>query len=466
MENKPVFNNNGTEEIYLTLEAEYVLHNGQKSKLINSDDQSFKVKLKNETIELNITKNFFISKIHCSVENVDIDRFELLFNDINLNIDKKGIYIPEESDENKISFMIGGIVNRLRIYYDKGFLDWSKPRLLGLSIEGIPLENIQPYYLELVNINSSKEKTIKELSEKEVSLKKGFENLEIEKNSFETKKKEIEATIVELNKNLADLNSQVSTSEKAKAEMIRLYNDEKLKHDELLNKIVLLQGSNSQLESDVTLKQNEKNILNQEVASVQTELRNLKKTFASYSNEYASFNKQSNWYILFYSILLSIPVFVLGFVFYKLFEGSIDLTTVYKKEQGLDIETIFISRIPFVVVAGILIQGSFVIFKLISLKIMDIQSEKLALSKIAILAQDIVNLSSEGLNLNDEQIFDTNIYLRMEMIKAHLKDSIGKEYEYKIRDISILDSLKERLSLFLLPFTLKKPIEENEKKEK
>jgi hypothetical protein len=314
---------------------------------------------------------------------------------------------------------------------------------------------MEPLFHELINIKKTKEKAELEIKEREDNLKQEqTKNLQ-QTSDLQLRQNEAETKINEATKVLTESRNQLAIAETAKLNLSKIYEVQLAVYDELNIKVNYIQSEYSRLSSDISLKENEKVNLSNEVFTLQTDLRGLKKTFASYSNEYASFNKQSNWYIAFYTFVLLIPTCILGFVFYKLFEGSIDLTTIYKKEQHLDVGTIFITRIPFVFISGILIQGSYLIFKLIALKIMDIQSEKLALTKISILAQDIVNLSSEDLKLTDEQISDTNIYLRMEMIKAHLKDTIGKDFEYKVRDSSMFDKLKTNIDSILQPFQRK-----------
>lgn len=434
----------------IIIEAEYILLNGKKSALVNSQSK-FEVKLKNDYLDFDITKDFFIRKIYCSIENVDFDRFTLKYKLINSKEYTVAKCIKEESDENKVTFSIGAIIHKFQIYYNKGVLDWTKPFLHGISVDGLPLEILEPYYNRFIDLENSM-KEMKEINDKAVNSLKSKEEIFLKtKQEFESQKPQLEAKITELNSLLNNINTSIAEKEKEKNKTIALYESEKTKLEELNSKLTILQGSLSQLSSDISNKTNEKNNLSLEVTDVQSKLRDLKKTFATYANEYSSFNKQSNLYIGFYSLLLFIPVFILGFVLYELFKGTVDLTTLYKKEENLDIKIVFLSRLPFVSIAGFLIYGSFQIFKLISLKIMDIQAEKLSFSKISIVAQDIVNLSTEGLTLTDEQIQDTNIYLRIEMLKAYMKETIGKDFEYKVRDQAIFDSVKDQIILKLLP---------------
>lgn len=463
MENSDSSPNEQSPTKYVNLAAEYVLQNGQKSKLINSSDNNFRVELKTQTIEFDITADFYITKIHFAVEHVDIGRFSLRYIDWYTNSEKNCIFSTTESDENRLTFEVGRTIRRLILHYDKGFLDWSKPRLFGMSIIGIPISKLEPYFQELVDSDAAKQVKLDEIVNREAKLKKEREALDTEKNAFESQKATLEKQISTAKKVVEELEVEIESLKNDKEAAAKELEAEVSNLSEQQGKLSHMQTTLSQLESDIATKATEKTNLSEEISKIQTELRSLKKTFATYTNEYASFNKQSNWYIVFYSVLLSFPICVLGYVFYRLFDGAAALATIYQTQPNISTQTIFLTRLPFVTIAWILIHGSYVIFKLISLKIMDIQSEKLALSKIAIIAQDVVNLSSEALNLSDEQIQDTNIYLRMELVKAHLKETIGKDYEYKIRDNSILDSIRETIASKIMPFKWRTVLEKKDR---
>lgn len=435
----------------ILIEAEYVLQNGVKSPLINNEDENFSVALRNDYIDFDVSTNFFISRLHFVVAHVDAARFSLEIKDlasdryIQINNNQGG------DDVERLTFEIGRIIRSFRLHYDKRFLDWTKPFLHAISIEGIPLSMVEPYYHFLVDIENAEAV----FRQKQDSEKKQFDSekrkfLE-EKAAFEQKVPETEARIAAETAKLQALQKATLEAEKKKEAAVHAHEMESAKLEEINAKLAASQANYAQAEASVAQKKNEHSDLSKDVATLQTNLREMKRTFATYSNELASFNKLSNWYIGFYAILLVIPVAVLAFVLLKVFDGSIDLTTLYKRENNPDITTIFMTRLPFVAVAGFLIYGAYGIFKLIAMKIMDTQSEKLALLKISIIAQDVVNLSNDGLDLTPEQIQDANIYLRMELIKAYMKNTIGKDFEYRVRDGAILDSIKEHIIARLMP---------------
>ncbi|MGE8722239.1 hypothetical protein ACO2KH_12965 [Leptospira terpstrae] len=435
----------------ITIEAEYILQNGKKSKLINNTDEEFSVKLRDNYLEFDVSQNFFISKIHFSVEHVDTNRFKLEIKDIINEKYEKLITSDSGSDEERVAFPVGRIIRKFRLYYDKSYLDWTKPILKAIRIEGYPISLLEPFYLQLIDINETETKSIEKINQEKSTLENDKKNLSVAKTEFESQKATLDQQILDRKTTLVEINKSITEAEKNKADTIAFYEIEKVKLEDMNSKLSSSQTNVAQAEALVAQKENEKQNLTLEVSELQTKLRNFRKTFASYPNEYAYFNKISNWYIAFYSILLVIPVGVLGYVLRKLFQGSIDLTTIYSKTINLDITAIFLTRLPFVAVAGFLIYGSYEIFKLIAMKIIDTQSEKLALSKISIIAQEASNLSSVGLSLSDEQIQDANIYLRMEMIKAYMKETIGKDFEYKVRDFAILDSVKDQIISRLMP---------------
>ncbi len=64
---------------------------------------------------------------------------------------------------------------------------------------------------------------------------------------------------------------------------------------------------------------------------------------------------------------LSLPFALVFFVIlWSLFSSAIDLTQLWKNEDGIDIWTIFLTRLPFVIVAFALIEAAgFVVGRLV-----------------------------------------------------------------------------------------------------
>lgn len=435
----------------ITIAAEYVSQKGQRSNLINNEEKDFKVKLEDDYLEFDISQNFFVSRIHFSVENVEPERLSLEIQDINSRNYQVIAGAESNPEEAKLTYEVGRILRSFRLNYTRKFVDWSKPFLYGIRVEGMPVSEIEPHFHHLIDLKKTESESMKVVADAREALERDRQALALHKTEFDSQIAGLTSRIAELQTNYDSIKMDIVNSEKARADAVSALESEKLKLDEATNKLSAAQTNFALIEAQAAQKQNEYFSLTQDVSALQTKLRNLKKTFATYSNEYASFNKQSNWYILFYSALLVAPIVVLGFVLFKLFDGAIDLTTMYTKKGNLDLLTIFVTRLPFVTIAGFLIYSSYAIFKLIAMKIIDTQSEKLSLAKLSIIAQDNVNLSSEGLKLTDDQIHDANIYLRMELVKAYMKNEIGSDFEYKARDSAIFDSIKGQIISRLIP---------------
>jgi hypothetical protein len=118
MEIKTLEGKKEKDENYTIIEAEYVLLNGEKTKLLNAENDLYKVKLKSEYLDLDLLKDFYITKIHFSVENIDFERFHLFFDDFFSRTERKLAFSKEESEENRITYCIGRIVRKVKLNYD------------------------------------------------------------------------------------------------------------------------------------------------------------------------------------------------------------------------------------------------------------------------------------------------------------------------------------------------------------
>jgi len=443
-------------ELIQEIESFLVRFDKTESKLVNKNEK-FEIELNRDGIEIGLPEPFFLHSLDLSAEKFDPEKLQATAEDVfsgsirTFSIDSKdpvnGIY----------SIQIGTIIRGLKLKYRKSWFESAGLRVNAIKFYGIPLKNIEENLIPLVNIKNYKEST-----EKEIAAERGA--LQAKQTAAATEVAAAKQTVETLTTQLTDIqakkvtaDTQLATAVKAladkNAELAAINVEVAASSDKLKNATDGLEKSES--ENRRLVGENEK--LKEDILGKQAELRALKKESAMYSNEYASFSKQGNKYMWAYGLLSLIPLGLLSVTAYKIFENAIRFDEMKQLLAENEVSEIFMLRLPFVLVASGLITASYYILKLLILKMIDIQTEKMSLSKLSIFAQDAVNLSSVDYNLTPEQIFEANIYLRMDLLKNYMTNEIDRNYKYSLRDKQLLDNVvKDSIGKKIFEFFFRK----------
>ena len=92
---------------------------------------------------------------------------------------------------------------------------------------------------------------------------------------------------------------------------------------------------------------------------------------------------------------------------------------------------IFLTRIPFVLIALALLEVcGYVVGRLFS-EIIRINRQRLALSKLSIIARDVSVAAAQNLEFDNDQLYEKEVKLKMEMLRAYMTEDLGLDFEYK-----------------------------------
>lgn len=150
-----------------------------------------------------------------------------------------------------------------------------------------------------------------------------------------------------------------------------------------------------------------------------------------FPSEIAGFVKEGNRNIIWY-VVLSLPfIFVIYVVLHALFSSAIDLTQLWRKEEGVDIWTVFLTRIPFVIVALAILEVCGYIAGRLIFEIIKINRQRLSLSKLSIIAKDVSTASANNLEMSDEELYQKETELKMQLLREHMKEYVGEDFSYK-----------------------------------
>ena len=179
-------------------------------------------------------------------------------------------------------------------------------------------------------------------------------------------------------------------------------------------------------------KTKQANSLNTDIEDKKKELKQLKDDINQFPTEFSGFVTQGGKNVASYRNFSYIPIaLILGLTAF-LFWGTADLSAKYKAMPEMDLYTMLASRIPFALISGGIIIASYKLAKFLIEEIMKINRQRLNLTRVGIIANDITDTSIVGLDLNDNEIFELRTKLKMDMIRSHLKTLISDDYEYNI----------------------------------
>ncbi len=174
------------------------------------------------------------------------------------------------------------------------------------------------------------------------------------------------------------------------------------------------------------------NELSKQVQAKSSQLNELVKELRLFPAEIAGFIREGNRSIRHY-LLIGMPfALILAIVTYRLFSSAVDLTQLWKQDPNVDIWTVFLTRIPFVVIALAILEVCGAILARLIFEIMRINRQRTEFSKLSIIAKDVSTAAgSVGKGMTAEKIFERETALKMELLREHMKNYVGTEFEYK-----------------------------------
>ncbi|AOP36369.1 hypothetical protein A0128_20335 [Leptospira tipperaryensis] len=419
-------------------------------KLLDPENQDFEFKVSENRYVIEFKEIIFINAIKVASKTGDSHKIEFLINSIS-DGKEYGIRPKERINEAETLYEINQVVNKIQFTGNKPLWDITSIKITKVEIQGILIREIENTFKAFKRITELRKESLSEIRGSLDELKKSEIKITTEVNKLAVSRGEL---INEIDGRKAENNIIITETKK-------LVEDKKIAQDALAEteatlskkeeRLTQLNDSESKLISAISTKKSESESLQASVNKLNIELKSLKRSISMFSNEFSSFFKQSNLYIFIYAALSALPVYIIYQILSGLYDGTIELAVVYKTIPNLNVANIFITRLPFVLIAGAIIQSCYYIAKILILKIFDIQNEKLAVSKLSIVAQNIAENSSVGTEVSEDKVLEANIYLRMELLKKYLEKEIGKDYVYNARDKSILDQIGSSLPKPSLP---------------
>ena len=117
-------------------------------------------------------------------------------------------------------------------------------------------------------------------------------------------------------------------------------------------------------------------------------------------------------------------------MFGSLILGAADLTTVIAKDDdNINILALLVSRLPYVLIASAIIYASYRLARLFISEIMNINRQRLSLTKISIIAKDVSQAAEHDLGMSESEVYTLRLKAKMAMMGDHIKHLISSEPE-------------------------------------
>jgi hypothetical protein len=375
----------------------YTKRGNKDEKIINSEDLSEYIESKSRWFSYSFKKPVYISSIEVMSEGfTTFDKFEFELELVDGTIHEEKINV----DNNAAKIRPFKLCSVFRFKPDSKYL--SNPKLVKIVTHGLTFEEFHDFQ-NLIKTFDSRLAKLRERESEAETLKESIREIAQNKAVLESDIGKYRAELEQITSNLNNIAAQKELEEKR----IKDIQTKRREQDDLL--------------SNTT----------KSVKDLERQHRELVKELRIFPSELAGFVREGNRNFLTYAIIGFPFLAIISVILSEIFSNSIDLTQLYKKEAEIDVWTIFLTRLPFVIIAVTLIEVSGYVLGRLIFEVIRINRQRLDFAKLSIIAKDVSTSSSFNLDLSEEQVFDFETKLKMELLREHMKNYVGNEFEYK-----------------------------------
>lgn len=175
----------------------------------------------------------------------------------------------------------------------------------------------------------------------------------------------------------------------------------------------------------------ERNQIRGEAEEQRLQLEVLTREVRLFPSEITGFVQEGTRNIKWY-VALSLPfVAILVIVTHALFSGAADLSQLWKEEEQIEVWTIFLTRLPFVIIAFALIETCGYIVGRLIYEVVRINRQRLEFQKLSIIAKDVSAASAHGSGIDEETLFEEETKLKMVLLREYMQNQSNAEFEYR-----------------------------------
>lgn len=299
-----------------------------------------------------------------------------------------------------VALKLGKLAKSFRFKPDQKL--WKSPALTNVIAKGLTLAEFHQYEWAI----------------------KDYETRRAELQRKEALAQNLEEKVAEQQTTLAELSKSLGTS---RAELEKLERT----NSELHARIETLEARKKDIDSSLSSREQERRDIVKEIEKQERKLDELKNEVRLFPSEIVGFVKEGNRNIAFYSAIGFPFVVFLGIMLGSLFLSAVDLSQLWKREEGVEIWTIFLTRLPYVLLALAIIETcAYVIARLI-FEVMRINRQRLELAKLSIIAKDVSIAAAAVSEIPAEDQYQEETKLRMQLLREHMANYPEQDFNYK-----------------------------------
>lgn len=384
------------------------------TQLINNTESDFSVEGKHRWFDFKFEQPVFIQSVTVETEGYDDwNKVQFEFD----HISQKKIAIKVTNNAGSYFTDVGRVISGFKFKPDEKYTWIRSQKISKVTVYGYTLDELSSFEDAISSLDTrtkSVDSKIASLAELERANQEKITILKEEAAQLQIDKSQLNSGVGQSQAQLDGLQKRVSTASTEVSEL-----DSKVED----------------LTSSVLSRRNERRRLATEIDEQQSSLNRIKQDIRLFPSEIAGFVDEGSRNIKHY-LWLSVPfVSVILYVTYSLFTSAIDLTHLTQNED-INVWNIFLTRLPFVTVAVTVLQVcGFVVGRFVY-EIVQINKQRLNLSKISIIAKDISTASAVDLDLTTDEHFELETQLKMELLREHMKQYVGEGYTYKAGGIT------------------------------
>jgi hypothetical protein len=375
----------------------YNLKGAKREGAINASGNLNSIDGKSQWYSFDFVKSVYLTCIEIEFEGYDSH------NGFQFNIDHvDGTRHDQwiQVGENKVTLQTGKLSTGFQFKPDQKI--WSRPKIISIKAIGMNIEEFHKFEWAIRDY----ERRLEELEKRETqqnNLALDISNMRIER---------------------AALESEIGKSRAESAELA----------------LAVTTAKNEQLiyERSIDHSQQELAQTRSKIAEVAKSLREKEREFDDqvyklrmFPTEISGFVREGNRSTIWYAFLGAPFAIILCIIVYSLYSSAMDLSLLWKRDPEVDIWTIVLTRIPFMILAVALIETCGYLVGRLIFEVIRINRQRLDFAKLSIIAKDVTQVAGHTAGMDQKQIFDQSTSLKMDLLREHMKNYTGAEFEYK-----------------------------------
>lgn len=323
--------------------------------------------------------------------------------------------------DNSVLCEVGMFIINVEFTPPKTF--FTSPTIDGLKIIGFPASQTKRFLDFISDIDSIKDEAKEELDSQVADLNKKLAALQ----SLQTQRST-------LNQEVTNLKSQISR-EQGKIKRLEIQNSELIAQVGDRERTLSQLAAEAKNEKQDLLRHSRiRSDLANSILAKKKLLSELQSNINLFPSELSSFSKQGSSDFRWFAALSIVPAAIILLMLGELTWGAADLTTKITGDGNLNIPALLVSRTPYVVISCAIITSFYYICKMLILEMIRISRQRLALTKISIIAKDISSSIDYDINLTEEEKYNKRLKLKMDMMRDHLKEYLSTDFKPTLPD--------------------------------